>query len=129
MTVYYHNKKCQYSNIVFLFSTRINIKMIVSVQCSCLFICLHHVVMQSHTSIPIYVGHFLYHDNSMFCCVPFPYSFLGHGKLTQFGGSENLISGDIHWLATERIRTFPSCSIRWVHLRHTVTFLGLYCYY
>jgi len=43
--------------------------------------CLHNVVMQSHTSIPIYLGHFLHHDNSMFGCVPVPYSFLGHGKL------------------------------------------------
>jgi hypothetical protein len=61
--------------------------------------CLHHVVIQSHTSIPIYLGHFLYHDNSMFGCVPVPYSFLGHGKLTQFGGSESLALGDIHRLA------------------------------
>jgi len=62
--------------------------------------CLHHVVIQSHTNIPIYLGHFLYHDNSMFCCVPVPLSFLGHGKLTEFGGSENLIHGNIHGFST-----------------------------
>jgi len=80
MTVNCHNKNCQYSNIVFLFSNRINSSSAIQLSVHCL----HHVVMQYHTNIPIYLGHFLHHDNSMFGCVTVPYSFLGHGKLTQF---------------------------------------------
>jgi len=55
--------------------------------------------------------------------VPLRFSFLGHGKLTQSGGSKNLNLGKIHGLATERIRTNMNFSTRFVHIRHAVSFV------
>jgi len=60
--------------------------------------------------------------------VPLHCWFLGHGKLTQCSGSEALILGNIHRLATSWICTLHSCSIQCVQIRHTATFIELYCY-
>ena len=53
--------------------------------------------------------------------VPVRCRFLRDGKLTQVGGSETLIPGNIQGLAPYRSRNLLWCSIRRVQTRHTVT--------
>ena len=67
--------------------------------------------MDKFIILQIQIGPFFLHKS---IAVPVRWSVLGHGKTDQVGGSENLTPGNIHGLASKRVRTPLSSSIRWV---------------